>query len=104
MFEGPSHDAPASTEPRSLFRVRNAPWRGGAMNGCNAMQARFSEYLDGCLNGREMHEIAAHLDECPDCAQEWESLRLTQRALAELGPVPEPRDLLLRIRVAVSQE
>ena len=89
---------------RSLFRVRNAPWRGGAMNGCNAMQARFSEYLDGCLNGREMHEIAAHLDECPDCAQEWESLRLTQRALAELGPVAEPRDLLLRIRVAVSQE
>ena len=74
------------------------------MNGCSEMQARFSEYLDGCLNGREMHEIAAHLDECPDCAQEWESLRLTQRALAELGPVAEPRDLLLRIRVAVSQE
>ncbi len=74
------------------------------MNGCNEMQARFSEYLDGCLNGREMQQIAAHLDACPECAGEWESLRQTQRALAELGPVPEPKDLLLRIRVAVSQE
>jgi hypothetical protein len=31
-------------------------------------------------------------------------LRQTQESLAELGPVPEPEDLLLRIRVAVSQE
>jgi anti-sigma factor RsiW len=74
------------------------------MNGCSEMQARFSEYLDGCLNGREMQQIAAHLDECRRCAQEWESLRQTQMDLAALGPVPEPSDLLLRIRVAVSQE
>ncbi len=74
------------------------------MNGCGEMQARFSEYLDGCLNGREMQQIAAHLDECRSCAQEWESLRQIQTDLAALGPVPEPADLLLRIRVAVSQE
>jgi anti-sigma factor RsiW len=74
------------------------------MNGCNEMQARFSEYLDGCLNGREMQQIAAHLDECRACAQEWESLRQIQMSLSALGPVPEPADLLLRIRVAVSQE
>ena len=33
------------------------------MNGCSAMQARFSEYLDGRLTGREMQRIAAHLEE-----------------------------------------
>lgn len=74
------------------------------MNSCDRVQGRFSEYLDGRLNGHEMQEIAAHLRECADCAQEWTALRDTQVALAALRPVPEPKDLLLRIRVAISQE
>ncbi len=74
------------------------------MNGCSEIQAGFTEYLDGRLNGRDMQEIAAHLDDCRNCAREWESLRQTQMSLVELGPAPEPKDLLLRIRVAVSQE
>jgi hypothetical protein len=74
------------------------------MNGCETMQKRFSEYLDGRLNGREMQQIAAHLGGCRECAREWESLREAQLSLAELGPVAAPEDLLLRIRVAVSQE
>jgi len=74
------------------------------MNGCGAVQERFTEYLDGRLNGREMQRIAAHLDDCRGCSQEWASLRQAQASLAALGPVPEPPDLLLRIRVAVSQE
>jgi anti-sigma factor RsiW len=74
------------------------------MSGCNAVQARFTEYLDGQLGGREMQRIAAHLEDCLECAQEWASLCQTQASLAGLGPVPEPEDLLLKIRVAVSQE
>ena len=74
------------------------------MSGCSAVQARFTEYLDGRLNGREMQLIAAHLGDCRGCAQEWDLLRETQGALSSLGSVPEPKDLLLRIRVAVSQE
>jgi negative regulator of sigma E activity len=74
------------------------------MNGCGAVQARFTEYLDGRLNGREMQRIASHLNDCRECGREWTWLRKTQSLLAELGPVSEPEDLLLRIRVAVSQE
>ena len=74
------------------------------MNGCDQVQAGFSEYLDGRLNGRAMQSIAAHLEDCRACAQEWHALRATQSSLAGLGPVPEPENLLLRIRVAVSQE
>ncbi len=74
------------------------------MNGCGSMQVRFSEYLDGRLTGVEMQRIAAHLETCRSCAAEWYALRQTQTSLAALGSVPEPKDLLLRVRVAVSQE
>jgi anti-sigma factor RsiW len=74
------------------------------MNDCSAVQAGFAEYLDGRLNGHAMQDIAAHLRDCQTCAHEWKSLRHAQSSLAALGPVPEPEDLLLRIRVAVSQE
>ncbi len=74
------------------------------MSGCNQIQAGFTEYLDGRLNGHEMRQMAAHLEACDDCAREWESLRRTQATLAALGPVSEPPDLPLRIRVAVSRE
>ncbi|KAA6461061.1 anti-sigma factor [Acidobacteria bacterium AB60] len=74
------------------------------MNGCGSMRVKFSEYLDGRLTGVEMQKIAAHLDACTRCAAEWRGLRSAQASLARLGPVPEPKDLLLRIRVAVSQE
>jgi Putative zinc-finger len=74
------------------------------MSRCGAMQTTFSEYLDGRVTGREMQRIAAHVDRCPECAREWSALRRNQHALASLGPVPEPDDMVLRIRVAVSRE
>jgi anti-sigma factor RsiW len=74
------------------------------MSSCTAIQAKFSEYLDGRMTGREMQRIATHLDRCPGCAREWRTLRQNLAALASLGSVPEPEDLVLRIRVAVSRE
>jgi hypothetical protein len=74
------------------------------MSSCSTTQARFSEYLDGRMNGREMQRIAAHLDRCPGCSGEFAVLRQNQSSLASLGSVPEPEDLMLRIRVAVSRE
>ena len=74
------------------------------MSGCSAMKTKFSEYLDGRLTGQEMQRIASHLDRCGDCAAEWTALREVQTSLATLGPVPEPPDLPLRIRVSLSQE
>jgi len=73
-------------------------------SGCDQVQAFLMDYLDGRLSGREMQEIDAHFHECSDCAREGKSLRELQASLAALGPVPEPPDLPLRIRVAVSQE
>lgn len=74
------------------------------MNVCNTTRGALAEYLDGRLNGREMQRIAAHLEECRECALEYRSLEDAQQSLTLLGRVPEPNDMLLRIRVAVSQE
>jgi hypothetical protein len=74
------------------------------MSECHAVRTSFTEYLDGRLNGREMQRVSAHVDACPGCASEWKMLRETQATLALLGPVHPPEDLLLRVRVAVSQE
>jgi hypothetical protein len=74
------------------------------MSNCNSIQSKFSDYLDSRLTGHEMQEIAAHLDACGDCAGEWKALKQTQISLAALRPIQQPEDLLLRIRVAVSQE
>jgi len=74
------------------------------MNSCRSMQAKFSEYLDGRMTGREMQRVTAHLESCCACASEFAGLRASIASLAALGPVPEPEDLVLRIRVAVSRE
>jgi anti-sigma factor RsiW len=74
------------------------------MNGCREIRDSITEYLDGRLTGRAMQEIAAHLNGCRECALECRLMEDTQRSLASLGPVPEPPDMLLRIRVAVSHE
>jgi Putative zinc-finger len=74
------------------------------MNGCEAIRESFTGYLDGRLTGREMQRVAAHLERCRECATEWTGLRNMQTSLAALGPIREPPDLLLKIRVAVSHE
>lgn len=74
------------------------------MSHCHSIQSKFSEYLDGRLTGHEMQDIAAHLETCRGCSLEWTELKQTQNALASLGPVAPPDNLLLRVKVAVSQE
>ena len=75
---------------------------------CSAVRGRFGEYLDGRLTGREMQRVAGHLEGCKECAIHFDAEQRMLRVLSSLGPVAgaskEPDDLLLRIRVAISQE
>lgn len=74
------------------------------MNICSSIRPRFSEYLDGAIPGTEMRSIAAHLEECRECAAEFAEWRQMQYLLAAVGPVKAPADLALRLRVAISRE
>jgi len=77
---------------------------------CDQVQGRLSEYLDGAVSGHEMLEIARHIDGrdkiagCSACAGELTAWRLTQGALARLGPARAPKDLALQLRLAISHE
>jgi anti-sigma factor RsiW len=80
------------------------------MKPCAAIQARFSDYLDGAIGGHEMQEVSRHIEGagdvagCEDCAREFAAWRLTQGALSALGPAKAPSDLALKLRVAISHE
>jgi hypothetical protein len=79
-----------------------------ATHGCSAARARFAEFLDSRLTGREMQRVARHLEGCAKCSAEFEAQRSMLQVLSSLGPIAgdakEPEDMLFRIRVAISQE
>ena len=74
------------------------------MKHCSSIRAQFSAYLDGVMTGVAMLQIAAHLDQCSACSDEFAGWRQMQQTLADLGPTKAPPDLALRLRVALSQE
>jgi anti-sigma factor RsiW len=74
------------------------------MKHCKSISAQFSDYLDGAMSGKAMQRIAAHLEQCPSCADDFALWRRMQQTLGDLGPVKPPSDLGLRLRVALSQE
>jgi hypothetical protein len=71
---------------------------------CRKHQSSFSAYLDGAVSGKQMQQIARHLEACSGCAREFDTLRAMQRTLATLGPAKAPPDLGLKLRLAISHE
>lgn len=71
---------------------------------CPEVRKRFLIYLDGAVSGREMQAIAAHLETCAECDQQFQSLQTVQQTLASLGAVKPPPDLGMRLRIAISHE
>jgi len=71
---------------------------------CKRTRSQFSAYLDGAVSGAMMQALAAHLESCADCANEFAQWRSMQSALAGVGPAKMPKDLALRLRHALLQE
>ncbi|MGH9503345.1 MAG: anti-sigma factor family protein [Terriglobales bacterium] len=71
---------------------------------CTQAKPLFSPYLDGTVTGKQMRELADHLEGCDPCSRRYASLRKTQELLARIGPRKAPPDLALQVRVAISQE
>lgn len=58
---------------------------------CRRVVNSISAYVDGELTGTEMLEIRRHLGECPDCHEEYETIRQVKFSIAGLRTVaPRP--------------
>ena len=71
---------------------------------CKQAKSMFSTYLDGAVSGHEMRAIAEHMEDCGDCHTNYLSLRRTQVLLSSLRTRKAPKDLQLRLKVAIQQE
>jgi Putative zinc-finger len=71
---------------------------------CTQAKGLFSPYLDGAVSGKQMRAISEHLKRCAQCSREYALLTHSQHLLSALGRKQAPRDLALRLRVAISQE
>jgi hypothetical protein len=62
----------------------------------------FWSYLDGAVNGVEMHKISQHLEECGVCQSEYRQVKNTRLLVASLERKQAPPDLAVKIRVSLS--
>jgi Putative zinc-finger len=71
---------------------------------CSDTRPLLSLYLDGATSRDERMAVELHLRDCVDCDKELNQLKRTHELVASVGRKPAPRDLALRLRVALSQE
>jgi len=71
---------------------------------CDEVKPLFSSYLDGRMSGVEMHQVSGHLGECSECQSDYSVLENTRAMVSSLSRRQPPRDLALKIRVAISNE
>jgi len=71
---------------------------------CGKCREQFTDYLEGALPAPQREQMAAHLRQCPDCAEELEAFRRTVAALQGLKAVPPPANLLPSIKQALATE
>jgi Putative zinc-finger len=71
---------------------------------CQPFREEFSAYLDGAISGHAMAAIAAHLEGCYSCAEDFEAWKVVQQSLNTLGPALPPPRLQAELRAAIAIE
>jgi hypothetical protein len=57
---------------------------------------RLSPYIDEQLQAKERARVEAHLNACPSCRKELQTLQWTMSLLRQVPPVPLPRSFVIR--------
>ncbi len=72
---------------------------------CEEVFRRLDDYLDRELSAAEMELVAAHLDTCAVCAQEYRfEGRVLEMIRDKLGKIQAPDRLLQRVRQLLDEE
>jgi hypothetical protein len=67
-------------------------------------QRKLSAYRDHSLAAAEFRSVWSHLYHCPDCREEVEAIENLGTALRELPAPALPQDLMVQLRMRLSQE
>lgn len=59
---------------------------------CDEARAWISEYIDGVLPAGAAHDLDRHIDSCPDCATEYESIRRAVELVRRCEVVAPPEE------------
>lgn len=62
---------------------------------CQRIRGELSEYLDGQLAPEELKAIEHHIESCPECRQELDSLNATVHLLHRVAVRPVPRSFVI---------
>lgn len=71
---------------------------------CSVAKKLMSSYVDGCVTRSHLAQMNEHVRACPECGAHFASMQRTQRLVASLGRKAAPPELMLKLRVALSQE
>lgn len=68
---------------------------------CQKVRECFDDYLNAVLDEPALSDIKAHLENCPDCADELRFLEMVHQKTAALTEVKAPADLLANIHARI---
>jgi predicted anti-sigma-YlaC factor YlaD len=68
-----------------------------------AVQERFSDYLESELPPEEQAEVATHLEGCEACRNELLAFRQTLRTLSGLRPIPAPEGFVGKVQQRINK-
>jgi copper chaperone CopZ len=71
---------------------------------CEEIRDLLALYVDGFLSPEEKLIVERHLQECPDCIEEFEQLQNVVQQLHELDPIEIPAGLKERIQQSLQEE
>ncbi len=71
---------------------------------CTVAKRLMSSYLDSAVTRSQLAQINEHLHDCEDCAADYSAGQHIQMLVGSLRRKVAPADLMLRLRVAASQE
>ena len=76
---------------------------------CSQFESLLEDYLDSSVNAADATRVQAHMQECAQCREAFETARMSAqlfRAAAPVGMTPDPgfsRTVMARIRMAESE-
>lgn len=70
---------------------------------CDEARAQITEYIDGVLSADTAHDLARHIDSCPECAAEYKAIRQAVDLVRRCEVVAPPEEFRMAWRARLAE-